>query len=118
MISSAQSRMADDDRAIALYHVVYENEEFDEAARALFKLVEMAQRRFSGRERKLFLDIEGHRDNQGAFDAEMVELQTDFLVGVLGPYLSEIHAPLFQATNPNPQRNDLPPALIIKETED
>lgn len=64
--------------AIALYHVIYQHEGFDAAAQMLFKLVQDAQQRFPGKRRKLFLDIEGHRNSNGGFDADMVELQERF----------------------------------------
>jgi hypothetical protein len=81
----------------------------------LFKLIQRADRLQPGRKRVLVLDIEGHRNDQGGFDADMLELQKDFLLGVLGPFVSEIRAPLFQATNPHPQDNDIPPALVIQD---
>jgi hypothetical protein len=70
-----------DGKAIALYHVVYRHERFEEAAQALFEMVRYAQGEFPGRPRMLFLDIEGHRNSQGGFDAEMYELQRDFVLG-------------------------------------
>ena len=47
--------------AIAIYHVVYGHEMFDEAAETLFKLVQDAQRVHSDEKRFLFLDIDGYR---------------------------------------------------------
>ncbi|HBY93935.1 MAG: hypothetical protein M5U01_17610 [Ardenticatenaceae bacterium] len=103
------------DKAVAIYHVVYSREGFEETAQTLFKLVQEAQRLHPGRKRILFLDIEGHRNKSGGFDADMVELQSEFLLGFLGRFLSEIHTPLVQATNPKEQENDLPPALIVQD---
>ena len=45
----------------------------------------------------------------------MFELQDEFLIGFLSPYLSEIHCPIFNAANPKSQENDLPPSLIVKD---
>lgn len=104
-------------RAAAIYHLVYEHEGFEESAQTLFKLVQNAQKHSPGKRRNLYLDIEGHRNSNGGFDADMVELQKDFILGFLSAYLSEIHCPLFKATNPKPQKNDLPPSLIIKDSE-
>jgi hypothetical protein len=43
----------------------------------------------------------------------MLELQKEFLLGFLSPYLSEIHCPLVDETNQKPQENDTPPTLIL-----
>ena len=105
------------DKAVALYHLVYADEGFEESAQALFRLVQRAQRVRPGKERKLFLDIEGHRDDEGAFDSDMLELQEHFLLGVLARYLSEIHCPLVTARNPDPQDDEIPPLLAIQDKE-
>ena len=71
-----------DDRGVAIYHLVPPHEGFEESARTLFGLVRRAQTVKPGRTRTLLLDIEGHRDADGGFDADMlVELQNAFLVG-------------------------------------
>jgi hypothetical protein len=115
MIAAPRSRIEPDDRAVAIYHVVYEYEDFVDAAQALFQLVGDAERLQPGKKRKLFLDIDGHRNGSGGFDADMLELQKDFLLEFLGQYLAEIHAPLINVRNEKPQLNDLPPELIVKE---
>jgi hypothetical protein len=115
MDAGQPSRIEPTGLAVAIYHVVYQHERFSESAQKLFKLIQEAERRQPGRKRQLYLDIEGHRNDQGGFDADMLELQKDFLLGFLGRYLSEIHAPLFSATNPNDQVNDIPPALEIQQ---
>jgi hypothetical protein len=107
-----------DDRSAALYHVVYQHEGFEHAAQAIFKLVQMAQEHRPNQKRGLYLDIEGHRNDQGGFDSDMLELQKDFLLGFLSPFLSEIRCPLFHATNPHEQDNDIPPMLIIQSQKD
>jgi hypothetical protein len=113
MVKRNEIRVEGTGRAIALYHVVYRHEEFEEAAQALFKLVRESQARFPNQRRSLFLDIEGHRNEQGGFDSDMFELQKDFLIGLLGRFLSEIHSPLVNAINPKDQENDIPDHLDI-----
>jgi len=115
MDNNKRSGIEAGDKAIAIYHVVYAHEGFAEAAQTLFTLVQEAQRFHPGNPRNLYLDIEGHRQSAGGFDPDMVELQDEFLLGFLGLYLSEIHAPLVRATNTKPQANELPPALVIQE---
>jgi len=104
--------------AVALYHIIYEHEGFEDSAQNLFKLVKQAQRLSPGKKRKLFLDIEDHRVKEGYFDADMIELQKDFLLGFLITYLSEIHCPLFGETNLNPQENNIPADLILIDGRD
>lgn len=115
MKNKAQTKLKSDDRVVAIYHVVYQLEKFEESAQALFNLVQQAQRQQPGKQRTLYLDIEGHRNDEGGFDADMMELQNEFLMGFLSRYLSEIHAPLVKAKNPHPQDNNIPPALVIQE---
>jgi len=114
METNGRSKVESDDKAAAIYHVVYSHEKFEESAQILFKLVQRVQNVQPGKKRNLFLDIEGHRNSKGDFDADMLELQENFLLGFLAQFLSEIHCPLFKATNPKPQENVLPAELIIQ----
>lgn len=100
-------------KAIALYHVVFENEDFDTAANHLFELVRSAQHTSPNQQRILILDIDGHRNEQGGFDYDMFELQVHFLAGFLKAYLSEIMMPLGKLRNQNLQDNDLPEQVEI-----
>ena len=115
MILRHEPRFESNGDSVAMYHVIYENEGFEESAQNLFKLVQNAQSLSPGKKRKLFLDIEGHRNSKGGFDADMLELQKEFLLGFLNIYLSEIHSPLGDTMNPMPQENDIPPALILRD---
>jgi hypothetical protein len=115
MEGNGRSRIEHSDEAIAIYHVVYTHEGFEESAQVLFRLVQDAQRQQPGKRRNLFLDIDGHRNSDGGFDSDMHELQKDFVLGFLSQFLSEIHAPLFHAKNPKPQSDDIPPELTIQD---
>src|SRR5262245_3143038 len=99
--------------ATAIYHRVYAQEGFAEAAQTLFKLVQEAQRQQPNKKRLLYLDIEGHRNKQGGFDDDMLELQTHFLVGFLSRFLTEFNCPLASAKNEKVQENDIPESLDI-----
>ena len=101
-------------RMIGIYHVVYEEEGFEQSAQTLFRLVKDAAKRFPGQQRALFLDVEGHRNEKGGFDADMYELQTHFLMKTLLPYLAEATVPLAKMTNPNGQSDDVPDHLDIQ----
>ena len=114
MAEKDRSQIDTDDRFAALYHVVYEHEGFEESAQILFKLVQRAEELQPGRKRVLILEIEGHRNSNGGFDADMLELQKDFLIGFLSRFLSEIRCPLAHARNPEEQDNEIPETLIIQ----
>ena len=98
MIQRREPKIEPSGDSVAMYHVIYENEGFEESAQNLFRLVQNAQLLSPGKKRKLFLDIEGHRNNKGGFDADMLELQKEFLLGFLSSYLSEIHIRLGKRT--------------------
>jgi hypothetical protein len=97
----------------AIYHHVYAHEGSEEAAQTLFKLVQQAQRLQPNKKRLLFLDIDGHRNEQGGFDTDMFELQTHFLVGFLSRFLTELSCPLASSKNEKAQENDIPESLDI-----
>jgi hypothetical protein len=103
------------EKAIGLYHAVYPNEGFNEAATALFELVRGAEQRSPGRRRVLCLDIDGHRNDKGGYDLEMYELQTHFVVDFLMPFLAESYLPIgLHIANPKSQRDDIPDMLEIR----
>jgi hypothetical protein len=103
------------EKSIGLYHVVYPHEGFDEAATALFELVRGTEQRSPGQRRVLYLDIDGHRNDEGGYDLEMYELQTHFVLDFLMPFLAEARLPIgLHITNPEPQRNDVPDMLKIR----
>lgn len=81
-------------KGIAIYHVVHAHEKFEKASKMLLKLVRKAQETHPGAPRLLYLDIEGHRNTAGGFDADMLELQNEFLMGFLMPFLTEATTPL------------------------
>jgi len=104
---------SDVETANAIYHCVKAHESFETAAQQLFELVQKAQHTRPGRRRIIYLDIEGHRNASGGFDAAMVELQQEFLIGFLGEYVSELALPLAHVVNTKGQRDDVPAQLDI-----
>jgi len=110
-----KSRLEPDERAVAIYHCVHEHEGFEATAQTLFELVQRAEQQRPGTERRLYLDIDGHKKSEGGFDSDMVEIQTKFLPQVLSHHLSEFLTPLGHCMNPKPQDNDVPPALVIRD---
>lgn len=95
------------EKGIAIYHAVYEHEDFETTARILIKLLCNAQAQFPGKKRYLYLDIEGHRNEEGGFDWDMFELQCHFMMEVLMPYLTEVIMPFARLANKHGQKNDV-----------
>ena len=105
-------------KKIAIYHVVFKDEDFEKSARVLFELVKSAQKSFPNYERLLYLDIENHRNCLGGFDNDMFELMRYFIMELLMQFLTEAHLPLAHIENKNLQRNDFPDDLILYDEED
>lgn len=104
-------------KSTVLYHIVYEHETFEQAARALVDLVAFSERESSGAPRVLFLDIEGHRNPEGGFDHDMFELQKEFLIGYLLQFMTEIRTPLYHVRNTKGQRDDVPERAYFEGQE-
>lgn len=100
-------------KGIAIYHIVYENEDFENSAQILFDLIKQAQKNSPNQKRVLYLDIEGHRNKKGGFDNDMHELQRHFVLEFLMPYLNSAYMPLASVRNTKLQRNDIPDELLI-----
>jgi len=100
---------------VAIYHNIHRHEGFEHSAQTIFKLVQEAQKHYPNQKRSLYVDIEGHRNSKKGFDADMFELQKDFLVGFLLRFLTEIHGPMASMQNPKPQENDIPVSLIVHD---
>ncbi len=103
---------------VALYHAVHASEDFDQTAYNLLRLIRMAQQKCPGRKRTLFLDIEGHRNGEGGFDQDMLELQTKFMTEFLLQFLTRAVTPLVTIGNPRPQSDDLPDELNVVSLDD
>lgn len=98
---------------VAIYHRVKKNEDFEKSAKLLFQLVHKSKMTNPGKPRVLYLDIDGHRNEEGGFDEEMYSFQKDFIIGYLMNFLTEIHIPLVTAKNSQPQSEELPNILRI-----
>jgi hypothetical protein len=106
------------DRPVAIYHRVYAEEGFDTAAQMLFDLDRRAQTHSPGAERALYLDIDGHRNQAGGFDTDMLELQQHFVLGFLMQFLTEVNMPLAAGArrqDGSRQSDDLPETLLIRQ---
>ncbi len=95
-------------KAIAISHRVLVHEDFDRTAQILLSLLRNAQQKFPAAKRCLYLEIDGHRNSQGGFDHEMLDLQSKFMTEFLLQFLSRAETPLAIFENPNPQKNQIP----------
>jgi hypothetical protein len=77
-------------KGVALYHVMRADEDFETTADILFQIVRKAAREFPGKPRYLYLDVEGHRNSAGGYDADAYELYSSFILGYLGQFLTEV----------------------------
>ena len=98
---------------IVLYHRVMRRENFEKAATDIFNLLKSAQTKSPNVARILYVDIDGHKNDQGGYDNDMFELQKDFGLGFLAKYFTEVHFPLGDFINSKPQCNDIPDKLEI-----
>lgn len=103
---------AKDDGAVAILHLMEAGDDFDDTADILFQLVRQAVREHPGRPRWLYLDIEGHRNSAGGFDADSYEIQKEFAIGFLGRWLTRICTPLVEVVTAGVQHEDLPEHLV------
>ncbi|MEV5238692.1 HNH endonuclease [Streptomyces cinnamoneus] len=104
-------------KGIALYHDMRVEEDFTKCATRLFSILKKAAATSPGAPRHLYLDVQGHRNAAGGYDADALEIIREFVLGFLGPYLAEISTPLYRARNPEPQREDIPDFLNIRDPD-
>lgn len=100
------------DKAVAIYHAMEADDDFDDTADILFQLVKGAADKYPGKKRVLLLDIDEHRNSADGFDSDAFELQQNFVIGFLGRWLSEASMPLCHVQMPK-QHEDLPESLMV-----
>ncbi len=98
-----------------IYHNIFKEEGFEKSAEILFDLLSHSIKDSPNKKRILFLDIEGHLNENGGFDHDMFELQYHFILNIILPFLSECYTPLISVKNNNPQRKDIPEGIKIFE---
>ncbi|WP_406057153.1 HNH endonuclease [Streptomyces sp. NBC_01077] len=114
----ARKGMSKAPKGVAIYHDMKVYENFERCAQRIFECVRMAQQQSPGAPRTLFLDIQGHRNSLGGYDADALELMKEFGVGFLLQFLTELSTPLIRVRNNGRQRDDLPDVLTIDYPDD
>jgi len=102
-----------EEKAIALYHRIRKQENFESAAENLFELLISTQKRWPNKPRILYVSIDGCRNAASGFDDDMFELQQGFGLGFLLQFFKEVHLPLATVKNTKAQNNDIPDELQI-----
>jgi hypothetical protein len=103
-----------DHDGVHLNYTVTERQNLEQAVYWLLQLLQETQRDYTDQPRHLHLAIEGHRLPNGAFDHDMFELQSKFLMEFLMDYLTRASIPLCEVENPRPQKNDIPTLTIFQ----
>ena len=67
--------------------------------------------------RALFLEIDGHRNSNGGFDDDMLELQSNFMQEFLLQFVTRVVTPLAEFENPKPQNNEIPAELHLIQVD-
>lgn len=103
---------------IAIYHRVMKRENFEVAAKDLFRLLVNAQKQSPDQPRVLYVDIDGHRNKAGGYDQEMYKLQMEYGRKFLFQFFEEIHFPLYSMKNVSYQNNDIPEKLKLEVNDE
>jgi hypothetical protein len=99
---------------VAIYHRVYAHETFEQTVPKLVKLVQSAQHQQPDKPRHLYLDIDGHKLPDGAWDRDMWELQYHFIMeGGFHRFFSEINVPVGSFRCKEPQINEIPDEINV-----
>jgi hypothetical protein len=113
-LSSRSSITPQENHVVLLEHRIVCEDDFTDAAQAVFALVKAAQNRYPGNPRNLVITIEGHTGDRAGFDADFFEFQQEFMLGAMGRFFTWIELPLTgKLTNSAPQDDDLGDALQI-----
>jgi hypothetical protein len=108
--------LVSDESLVVIYHRVFAHEDHDTSVRKLWNLLVNTQTQRPDVPRHLMLDIDGHRNAEGCFDRDMFDLQTQFVIGEMSRFLTEIAMPLGgRIKRTKPQENDFPPSIDIRD---
>lgn len=84
---------------------ISKKENFEQAATKIYHLIYKMGKRYPQVKRTLIVEIEEHRNSEGGYDKDMFELQYEFLLKCMMPYLHALHIPLLSIENTEEQQN-------------
>lgn len=113
-MTDPDSRLRERGPVIALYHRMTAADRFEDAAQALLAIVQEAERRWPGRPRHVYLDVDGHRNEVGGFDADAYEWISNFALEFIGPFISELTTPLGRFVPEGEQWDDVPESMEVQ----
>ena len=106
--------MEDNGKTIAIYHRVYSHETFETAIGHIHKCLVEAQKKWPNKPRHFLLDIDGHRQSDGAWDADMWELLFHVLMeGNYYKFFTTCYTPVAELKNTGSQVNEVPDEINI-----
>ncbi|MFI6258985.1 HNH endonuclease [Micromonospora zamorensis] len=103
---------------MAIYHDMRVEEDFERCAQRLVETIAFAAQTQPGKRRRLYLDVQGHRDDAGDYDRDAREIMGNFLRAALMPYLSEAFTPHAEYRNPRRQRDDVPDVIAVVDPDE
>ncbi|MET8260739.1 HNH endonuclease [Micromonospora sp. NPDC005205] len=106
------------ENGVAIYHDMRVEENFERCAQRLVEMVASAARTHPRKERYLYLDVQGHRNDVGGWDRDAYEIMGNFLLTYLMPYLTKAFTPLGACRNPRRQRDDIPGLVQIADPDE
>lgn len=92
---------------------ISEKETFEQAATKIYTLIYRTGKRYPTAKRNLIVRIKEHRNKEGGYDQDMFELQYEFLLKCIMPFLHILQVPLGRVQNNEEQKNLEIEKLII-----
>jgi hypothetical protein len=107
----------DNGKAILLTDLMRKSDDYAGSIARALGLLRHTMHKFPGKPRIFVLDIEGHRNGEGGWDADALDYQ-HALTGVLAQWFTEVQVPLIHIKINGPQREDDIDGLVDLEPGD
>lgn len=102
---------------VVLNCCISEKETFEQAATKIYNLIYTMGKRYPKQKRTLIVEIRGHRNEEGGYDKDMFELQYEFLLKCMLPFVHNLHIPLISVKNEKQQQDLDSPKLMIFDSK-
>jgi len=104
------------DNTVSIYHIVEPGDTFEDAVGTVFHLLKKAQEDYPDWPRVIYIDILGHKGDRSGFDDDFYEFQQEFWFSTIAHFVTAFDIPMLGGlVNPEPQRNDIPDELVLKD---